>query len=781
MAHRPLGGPSYPSRPSEYRDARVGVPHAVEDRSLDPQRYPPTEYHRIPAHGYVPSTSPRGDVIRNDLGGPGFENEAREADAREMQHREQKEVMEQQRRIARPSVDARTNLGMTVSPVTAHSTTACSARTPSAPAFAVPVSGSSNGDEHGRENRQLRKSTLMHVCRLSFLVVRLLTALFRILSGEVTSGIPSSAGLVGPGYSHMLPPHEAAYAAPYDASKYHPGQTSQPPQYSPTYLRDVAAREAREALKYRIWQDEKRARLEELMNLERNKRNRAALRQGVAGIGQLDNLPLSSRNGGDHLAPDSAAGSRSHTPVAQGAVGDLRRQLKAQHKSAARARKEQKEEAAAVAARATGDFHGSRRASPSGVEDLDDELMVLVGGEDSGDHPSNSLAASGRIPGDERHLTDPTSASKRRRKDRPKIMDETELPQEHWPTKGTRNKDGSFRKKPGPPKGVKKSVGSGKPGLAGGSGGDAFGSAVGELATDSENIRFGASIGDELLGATAPPPASSKRRKLNGTVKMEVERGTDRLSSPYEELSSIRQEVPDNAEASRYGERSPTSVGGQPESIGVYTGNDPLARSLSTIEQSRRLLQDLNAKSESYEPEIQMRSKKTGKKARDGDGDASYFNTESPQAHSPESRDFQGGMPVNSDFSPHTSLAHDRARQGDVQERPWEQPLQVQASFVPHPESRHEMLSPSQPQNVSLAGDQPSTRRPTSPELTFEDIYGVDEADEMSPPPEAPINNAVARRRHLTVEAMQALIWQDLACNQIPTVSLARNRLTKSC
>lgn len=595
-------------------------------------------------------------------------------------------------------------------------------------------------------------------------------------AGEIASGIPTSAEMASHGYPHMLPPRDVAYAAPYDTPKYYSGPTSQPTQYSPTYLRDVAAREAREALKYRIWQDEKRARLEELMNMERNKRNRAALRQGLAGTGQLDPLPLSSRNGTDHLAPDSAAGSRSHTPVAEGAVGNLRRQLKAQHKSAARARKERKEEAlaaAAVAARErTSDVHGSRRASPSRVDDLDDELMDLVG-EDGGDYPSATPAASGSIPGDERNTIDPTSTSKRsRRKDRPKIMDETELPQEHWPTKGTRNKDGSFRKKPGPPKGVKKSAGPGKSGLAGGSAGDAFGGMAGELPPGSEHIRFGASIGDELLTATVAPPVSSKRRKLNGVVKMEVQKVTDRLSSPYEELSSIRQEAPDSEVVSRFGERSPQDIGGRPESTDVYPGNDPLARSLSTIEQSRRLLQDLNTKSESHEPEIQMRSKKTGKKARDGEGDASNFNTESPQARSPESRDFQGGMPVNSDISPHSSFAHDRARQGDVHERPWEQPLQVQASFVPHPQSRHEMLSPSQPQIVSLAGDQPFARIPTPPEPTFEDIYGVDEADEMSPPPGLPINNAVARRRHLTVEAMQALIWQDLACNQIPTVSL---------
>ncbi|KAJ9100566.1 hypothetical protein QFC21_003610 [Naganishia friedmannii] len=745
-SHRPHGAPGYLARSLEYRDMRMGGPHGMEDRSLDPH-YPATEYHRVPSHGYVPSTSPRGDVMRNNLSGAGFEHEGRDAGPREMQQREQKEAIEQQRRMTRPSIDARTNVGMTVSPVASHSTAARLARTPSVSAFAVPVSGSSNGDEQGRETRQIR---------------------------EVANGIPTSAGSIGQSYPPMLPPHDLAYAATYEGPKYYAGPPSQPP-HSSDYLRDVAAREAREALKYRIWQDEKRARLEELMNLERNKRNRAALRQGMAGTGQMDALPLSSRNGGDHLAPDSAAGSRSHTPVAEGAVGDLRRQLKAQHKATARARKERKEEAlaaAAVAARQrTSDVHGSRRVSPSGVDDLDDELMDLVG-EDGGDYPSNTPVAPGSAHDDERHSNDPNSASKRaRRKDRLKIMDETELPQEHWPTKGTRNKDGSFRKKPGPPKGVKKSAGPGKTGLAGGSTGDAFGPAVEEIPAGSEHIRYGASIRDELLGAAAAPPASSKRRKLNGIVKVEIERGTDRLSSPYEELSSIRPEIPDSESASRFGERSPTDVGGRPESTSVYKGNDPLARSLSTIEQSRRLLQDLNSKSESYEPEIQMRSKKTGKKARDGDGDASHFNTESPQARSPESRDFQGGMPVNSDISPHASLAHDRARQGDVQERPWEQPLQVQASFVPHPQSRHEMLSPSQPQIVSLAGDQPFTRRPTPPEPTFEDIYGVDEADEMSPPPEVPINNAVARRRHLTVEAMQALIWQDLACNQIPTVA----------
>lgn len=97
--------------------------------------------------------------MRNDPSGSGFEHEAREAGPREMQQREQQEAMEQQRRLARHSIDTRSNVGMTVSPVASHSNTAGLAHTPSASAFAVPVSGLGNGNEHGRENRQSREST----------------------------------------------------------------------------------------------------------------------------------------------------------------------------------------------------------------------------------------------------------------------------------------------------------------------------------------------------------------------------------------------------------------------------------------------------------------------------------------------------------------------------------------------------------------------------------------------------------------------------------------------
>jgi hypothetical protein len=541
------------------------------------------------------------------------------------------------------------------------------------------------------------------------------------------------------------------------------------------YQQAVVERDQREAIKYERWQNQKRARLEELMESERKRRARAAARMGLAAPSVVDTL---TRNGGDHLAPESNAPSRSHTPVEAGAVGDLRRHLKAQHKSAARARKEAREEAAAaaaIAARQRTSHVDSRYTSPNKVDEVDDELMDLAGEE--GMYPG--APSRGSALGEHAENAGEPSSSRKasRRKDKPKILDETELPQENWPTKGLRNKDGSFRKKPGPPKGVKKGAALGKSGLAGGTAEGTPSDMPG-----SESIRVGASIGDALHAAPAPP---SKRRKVNGKVKVE-EAEANKESSPYEELSAMRPADVDSELVDMLGDRSPSDMAPRPETTSMYSAEDPLARSLSAIEQSRRLLQDLNSRPESQQPEIQMRTKNTRKKVRDRAGSGANLNqTDSPGAGATDAKvDFQGGMPGRSDILPESSFVHDRSHQDDVQERPWEQPLQVQGSLVPQPQSNYDLMPLDEPHAMSQPGSQPISPPASPPQPTFESTYGVDLVDEKSPPPGVPINNAVARRRHLTVEAMQALIWQDLACNQIPTVrrqsALVRHSLTHS-
>lgn len=568
---------------------------------------------------------------------------------------------------------------------------------------------------------------------------------------------PPHAGYAYPSaYAHP----DAAYL-PYDPARHYPV----PSNPMAAYQQAVAEREEREVIKYTRWQNQKRARLEELMEMERKRRARAAARLGLGGPSAVDAL---ARNGGDHLAPESNAPSRSHTPVEAGAVGDLRRHLKAAHKSAARARKEAREEAAAaaaIAARQRTSHVESRYTSPNKVDELDDELMDLAGEE--GMYPG--APSGGSALGEHAENAGEPSSSRKasRRKDKPKILDETELPQENWPTKGLRNKDGSFRKKPGPPKGVKKGAALGKSGLAGGTTEGTPSDLPG-----SESIRFGASIGDALhAGPTAPAPPS-KRRKVNGKVKVEEQADGNKESSPYEELSAMRPADVDSELVDMLGDRSPSDMAPRTEATSMYSAEDPLARSLSAIEQSRRLLQDLSSRPESQQPEIQMRTKNTRKKVRDRAGSGTNPNqTDSPGAGSTDVKvDFQGGMPGRSDILPHSSFVHDRSHQDDVQERPWEQPLQVQGSLVPQPQSNYDSMPLDEPHAMPQPGSQPISPPASPPQPTFESTYGVDEVDEMSPPPGEPINNAVARRRHLTVEAMQALIWQDLACNQIPTV-----------
>ncbi|KAI5453460.1 putative DNA helicase ino80 [Naganishia albida] len=574
-----------------------------------------------------------------------------------------------------------------------------------------------------------------------------------------THSARSVAAAAAYGYSLPYAHPEAGYAVPYDPRQY---PAANLPAHA--YQQAVMEREEREMIKYQRWQDQKRARLEELMEMERKRRARAAARHGlVGGAGLAEAI---ARNG-DHLAPESNAPSRSHTPVEAGAVGDLRRHLKAQHKSAARARKEAREEAAAaaaIAARQRTDQVESRYTSPNHkVDELDDELMDLAGEEGS------VFGASVAGPGEGGHTVGEASSTKKasRRKDKPKILSETELPQEDWPTKGLRNKDGSFRKKPGPPKGVKKGAALGKAGAAG---------AVESQAADtpgSEHIRAGASIGDALH--TGPAAPASKRRKVNGKVKVEEQADGNghKESSPYEDLSSMRPADVDSELVDMLGDRSPNDTVSRPDVASMYSADDPLARSLSAIEQSRRLLQDLSSRPESQQPEIQMRTKNTRKKVRDRDGSATNRNaTESPRAGSTDVKvDFQGGMPGRSEIPSHASFVHDRSHQDDVQERPWEQPLQVQSSLVPRPRPQCEDLPLPAVEASTPPESAPGSRLGSPVQPSFEDTYGVDERDELSPPPREPINNAVARRRHLTVEAMQSLIWQDLACNQIPTVS----------
>lgn len=577
----------------------------------------------------------------------------------------------------------------------------------------------------------------------------------------------SVAAAAAYGYSLPYAHPEAGYAVPYDPRQY---PAANLPAHA--YQQAVMEREEREMIKYQRWQDQKRARLEELMEMERKRRARAAARHGlVGGAGLAEAI---ARNG-DHLAPESNAPSRSHTPVEAGAVGDLRRHLKAQHKSAARARKEAREEAAAaaaIAARQRTDQVESRYTSPNHkVDELDDELMDLAGEEGS------VFGASVAGPGEGGHTVGEASSTKKasRRKDKPKILSETELPQEDWPTKGLRNKDGSFRKKPGPPKGVKKGAALGKAGAAG---------AVESQAADtpgSDHIRAGASIGDALH--TGPAAPASKRRKVNGKVKVEEQADGNghKESSPYEDLSSMRPADVDSELVDMLGDRSPNETVSRPDVANMYSADDPLARSLSAIEQSRRLLQDLSSRPESQQPEIQMRTKNTRKKVQDGDGSATNLNaTESPRAGSTDVKvDFQGGMPGRSEIPSHASFVHDRSHQDDVQERPWEQPLQVQSSLVPRPRPQYEDLPLPAVEASTPPESAPGSRLGSPVQPSFEDTYGVDERDELSPPPREAINNAVARRRHLTVEAMQSLIWQDLACNQIPTASCQKRLLDR--
>lgn len=587
-----------------------------------------------------------------------------------------------------------------------------------------------------------------------------------VVASATRSPAPHAGYNYPPRYAHPEPP----YVASYDPSRFYAVPANQP-VITPAMQQAIAEREEREFVKYNQWQNQKRARLEELMEQERRRRSRAAARQGTNVPGGVDLLPVLSRNGADLLAPDSNAPSRSHTPVEVGAVGTLRRQLKAQHKAGARARKERKEEiaaAAAVAARVRTSHVESRYTSPNRVDELDDELMDLVGEEGSAYTPTVPPAA-GPAPEalEVEALVKPTPnrpPRPPRKKNTKKIEDPAELPEEDWPTKGIRNKDGTWRKKPGPPKGIKKGAALGKSGSA---------VSAPPPAAASDQIHYGASIGDELHAVPVPAAGSSKRRKINGNADAEKEvfATADRKSSPYEELSAMRPADVDNELADILGDRSPTNGTSHPAASNIYSTEDPLARSLSTIEQSRRLLQDLSSRPESQQPEIQMRTKKTGKKTRDRDGSGSnLLQAESDRADSTDPRgDFQGGMPGKSEFPPHSSFVHDRAHPDDVQERPWEQPLQVQNALASHPQSRYNM-EPQEPQFVSQAGSQNVSRQASPAQPTFEDTYGVDEVDEMSPPPGEGINNAVARRRHLTVEAMQALIWQDLACNQISTV-----------
>lgn len=573
------------------------------------------------------------------------------------------------------------------------------------------------------------------------------------------------AGYYLPRYPHPEQPY------PYDPSRFY-AMPSNPPAMTPAFQQAVAEREEREAIKYNQWQNQKRARLEELMEQERKRRNRAAARQGNGASSGMDLLPLSARNGAEHLAPDSNAPSRSHTPVEVGAVGTLRRQLKAQHKAGARARKERKEEiaaAAAVAARVRTSHIESRYTSPNRVDELDDELMDLVGEEGSVYTPtvpqSTAGAAADSLEADAPAKPTPNRPARPpRKKNTKKIEDPAELPEEDWPTKGIRNKDGTWRKKPGPPKGVKKGAALGK-----------SGSGAAAAAPESEHIHYGASIGDELHAVPVAAAGPSKRRKINGNAAAEktVQAAADRQSSPYEELSAMRAADVNNDLVDMLGDGSPTNGTGHPAVPSRYPVEDPLASTNSTIAQSRRLIEELNSRSDSHQPEIQMRTKKTGKKARDRDGSGSNaIQAESDRAGSTDPRgDFQGGMPGKSEFPPHSSFVHDRAHPDDVQERPWEQPLQVQNALASHPQSRYDMEIPQNSEFVSQAGSRNVSRQASPAQPTFEEMYGVDEVDEMSPPPGEFTNNAVARRRHLTVEAMQKLIWQDLACNQVPTVS----------
>jgi hypothetical protein len=190
-----------------------------------------------------------------------------------------------------------------------------------------------------------------------------------------------------------------------------------------------------------------------------------------------------------------------------------------------------------------------------------------------------------------------------------------------------------------------------------------------------------------------------------------------------------------------------------------------------------RLLQDLNSRPESQQPEIQMRTKKTGKKTRDRAGSGgNLLQTESDRAGSTDPRgDFQGGMPGKSELPPHSSLVHDRALQDDVHERPWEQPLQVQNALTSHSQSRYD-LDPSECQVVSQAGSFNVSRQASPVQPTFEDTYGVDEIDEMSPPPGEHINNAVARRQSKQVgqqlENCKTYSWNLITSQILPNQRL---------
>ena len=714
--------PGYPSRASQHRiSGPQNLPAGAEDRPLDPHHYSTTDYHRLAGHAYSPPSPQAATASRRDSRHAALENAVWDTVALDRQR--EMDTMDRQRRLAqKPIVDPRASVESIA---------------------ALPLASAIPGHSSRNTGNQAVVVPAAH------------------------SPVPHAGHNYPSRYVHP----DAPYVAPYDPSRFYSMPSNQP-LVTPAFRQAVAEREEREAAKYTQWQNQKRARLEELMEQERRRRARAAARQSHSVAGGIDFLPISSRNGAEHLAPDSSAPSRSHTPVEVGAVGTLRRQLKAQHKAGARARKERKEEiaaAAAVAARVRTSHVDSRYTSPNRVDELDDELMDLVGEEGSGYAPTVPSAAgpAPNVSAFEAPVKPPPSRPPRppRKKNTKKIEDPAELPDEDWPTKGIRNKDGTWRKKPGPPKGVKKGAALGK---------SAFGAgAAPPPAPASDQIHYGASIGDELHSVPAASMTSSKRRKINGNG--EAERKAipiaDRQSSPYEELAALRPADVDNELADMLGDRSPTNGTSQPPASGSFAAEDPLARSLSTIEQSRRLLQDLNSRPESQQPEILMRTKKTGKKTRDRAGSGSNVHqAESDRAGSTDPRgDFQDGMPGKSELPPHSSLGHDRALPDDVQERPWEQPLQVQNALT-SPQSRYNVEPTQESQVVSQAGSLNVSRQASPLQPTFEDTYGVDEIDEMSPPPGEHVNNAVARRRHLTVEAMQALIWQDLACNQIPNV-----------
>ena len=173
--------------------------------------------------------------------------------------------------------------------------------------------------------------------------------------------------------------------------------------------------------------------------------------------------------------------------------------------------------------------------------DLDDDLMHLIPG-DAGDEDEDMDGLD-----NEDDSADGPKKSRRRNKDQNKEMSpETKQrwERESWPTKGLVNKDGSLRRKPGPPKGIPKvkkaSTRKSEAGLNGGDGGDIRQQALLNASGLGEPED---SVHDDPVsedGTPMPLPAVETPPKKKGkrTKKPIVSQPVSRASSPAADLAS---------------------------------------------------------------------------------------------------------------------------------------------------------------------------------------------------------------------------------------------------